>query len=211
MKEINTKVPIYNLDAQVVDYFELDKELFDGKINNEILYQAVKMYEANPRRGTASTKRRGEVAGGGIKPWKQKGTGRARVGSTRNPLWRHGGVVFGPKPHSFSYALPKKMLKKALVSSINARLTEGKIYILLKAEIKAPKTKEFKNIIDKFKLEGKTLFAMASEDSNIKLAARNLRTVTFMEGRNINARDILVNENFMIEKEAFLKITERLK
>ena len=120
-------LPIYNAAGKEVDSVKLNAKVFDGRINSEAMYQAITAYRANQRKGLAATKTRGEVSGGGKKPWKQKGTGRARVGSTRSPLWRHGGVVFGPHPRDFSYTLPDKIKAIALKSSLNAKVKENNL------------------------------------------------------------------------------------
>ncbi|MFH1665614.1 MAG: 50S ribosomal protein L4 [Candidatus Omnitrophota bacterium] len=211
MEQVSKRLQVYGLNGKAVDNIQLDDKLFDGRVNKVILYETVKMYEANRRRGTASTKTRAEVSGGGIKPWKQKGTGRARVGSSRNPLWRHGGTTFGPRPHSFSLSVNKKVVKKALLSMINARLSEKMVKSVVKIEVKEPKTKEFKAILDNLNMEGKTLVVVDTVSRNVKLASANLKNVRLMEGRNINARDILVHDSMVIEKEAFEKLVERLK
>lgn len=211
MEQVNTKIQVYDLDGKVVDSFQLDKELFDGCVNQTLLYEAKRMYEENKRRGTASTKTRGQVSGGGTKPWKQKGTGRARVGSSRNPIWRHGGTVFGPKPRDFGYSLPKKALKKALLSSLNARLTENMIKAVVKIELEKPNTKKFKTVLDNLKVEGKVLVVVDSVSLDVKKSSRNLVKVQVKEGREINARDVLFNESLIIEKTALEKLAERLK
>ena len=118
-------LPIYNTEGKEVDSIKLDAKVFDGTINTAAIYQAINAYRANQRKGFASTKTRGEVSGGGRKPWRQKGTGRARVGSTRSPLWRHGGVVFGPHPRDFSCRLPKRIKNLALKSTLNAKVKEN--------------------------------------------------------------------------------------
>lgn len=211
MKDINTKLSVYGLDGKVVGSIQLDKDLFDGDVNEILLYEAIKMYEANARRGTASAKTRGEVSGGGKKPWRQKGTGRARVGSTRNPVWRHGGVTFAPKPRDFRYSMPKKALRKALLSSLNARLVENMIKPIVKIEVKDSKTKEFKKIIDSLKIEGKTMIVVDVITDKVRRSSGNLDKVVLMEGKNINARDVLLHDNLVIEKEALEKLSERLK
>jgi len=211
MKSINNKLSVYGLDGKSADKIELDKDLFDGKVNKTLLYEANKMYEAGWRRGTASTKGRSEVSGGGAKPWRQKGTGRARFGSSRNPLWRHGGTVFGPKPRDYSFSMPKKAVRKALLSSLNARLAEDMIKPVVKIEVKEAKTKEFKKILDKLKIEGKTLVVVDKMEGNVKLSARNLKNITLRDAAGVNARDVLLNENVLIEKDAIEKLTERLK
>jgi len=204
-------IPVYDLKGKVVSNFQLDEKLFDGRINKTLLYEAKKMYEANARRGTASTKTRGEVSGGGAKPWRQKGTGRARVGSSRNPIWRHGGIAFGPRPRDFSYSMPKKAVKKALISSLNARFSEQAVKPIVKIELKESKTKAFKTILKALKVEGKALVVVDSLSDEVKRSSRNIKGISLKEGRNINARDVLFNEFLLIEKEALEKLVERLK
>lgn len=206
-----TKIPVYGLDGKVVDQLELDTKVFDGKVNKVLLYEANRMYLANKRQGTVSAKTRAEVSGGGPKPWKQKGTGRARVGSTRNPVWRHGGVTFAPKPRDFYYSMPKKAVKGALVSCLNARILEKAVKAVVKIELPQPKTKQFKAILDNLKLSGKILVIVDKLSPEVKRSSGNLKNVDLKEGRNINARDVLLKENLLIEKEAFQKLTERLK
>ncbi len=210
-EQINTKLPVYDLEGKVVDNVQLNEDLFDGRVNKVLLYEAKKMYEANMRKGTASTKTRAEVSGGGAKPWRQKGTGRARVGSSRNPIWRHGGVVFGPKPRDYSYSMPKKAVRGALLSGLNARLREDAIKAVVKLEVKEPKTKEFVSIVDNLKLQGKILVIVEAMTDQIKRSSRNLKKVSLKESCNINARDVLLNETLVIEKGALVKLAERLK
>lgn len=211
MEKINNRLPVYDLEGKVVDNILLDKDLFDGKVNKTLLYEAKKMYENNRRRGTACTKTRGDVSGGGIKPWRQKGTGRARVGSSRNPLWRHGGVVFGPNPRDFVYAMPKKASRKALLSGLNARLLEQMIKAVVKINLAEPKAKVSRGILNKLNVDGKALVVVDMMTDNVKLSFRNLSGIRLMEGRNLNARDILLHDHIVIEKEAFEKLIERLR
>lgn len=211
MDAASTKLPVYNLEGKVVDHIQLDTKLFDGKVNKVLLYEANKMYLANQRQGTVAAKTRAEISGGGPKPWRQKGTGRARVGSSRNPIWRHGGVVFPPKPRDFSYSMPKKAMKGALISSLNARLSEKAVKAVVKIELKEPKTKQFKAIIDNLKIDGKTLVVVNSITPEVRRSSRNLKSVNLIESRNVNARDVLLRDNLVIEKEAFEKLVERLK
>jgi large subunit ribosomal protein L4 len=211
MKETNTRLQVFDLKGEVAGNIQLDQKIFDGTVNIELLYEVEKMYQANRRKGTASTKTRSEVSGGGAKPWRQKGTGRARFGSSRNPIWRHGGIAFGPKPRDYSYSIPKKALRKALLSSLNLRLSENMIKPIVKIEVKEAKTKEFKNIMDKLKIEGRVLVVVDVMDEGVKRSSRNIREVSLKEGRNINAEDVLLNDHLVIEKEALEKLSERLK
>ncbi len=210
-KEINTRLSVYDLNGKVAGNIQLDRKLFNGKINKALLYEAIKMYEANTHRGTSSAKTRAEVSGGGAKPWRQKGTGRARVGSSRNPVWTHGGVTFAPKPRDFGYSLPKKALNKALLASLNARLAENMIKPVVKLEMENPRTKTFKGMLEKLKTQGKTLVVVDTISDAVKLSSRNLKEVSLKEGKNVNARDVLINECVVIEKEALEKMAERLK
>lgn len=212
MEKINTRLAVYDLKGEIVDHIQLDEKLFNGYVNETLLYGIKKMYEANIRAGRASTKKRDEVAGGGIKPWRQKGTGRARAGSIRSPLWRHGGVVFGPcKNRDFSYTMPKKACAKALLSSLNIRLAEHLIKPVVKIEFSEPKTKEAKCVLENLKTDGKILLVVTDMSRNTKLSFRNLKKVSLKEARNINARDILLNDCLVIEKEAFEKLVERVR
>ena len=141
-------VPVFDLNGKEVEKFQLDKELFTGKVNKGALYQAIVMYNAAKRQGNASTKTRGDVSGGGKKPYRQKGTGQARAGSTRSPLWRHGGSVFGPHPRMYRYDIPKKLKKLAFLSSINSKLNEKKMIGLSDVKVAEPKTKAFIAILE---------------------------------------------------------------
>jgi large subunit ribosomal protein L4 len=211
MKEVNTRLQVYDLKGEAAGNIQLDQALFDGKVNMTLLYEAVKMYDANGRKGSASTKTRSEVSGGGAKPWRQKGTGRARFGSSRNPIWRHGGVAFGPKPRDYSYNMNKKALRRALLSSLNLRLSENMIKPVVKIEVKESKTKEFCAIMSNLKIDGKALVVVEAISNDVKRSSRNLKNVSIKEGKTINARDVLLNDYLVIEKEALEKLAERLK
>jgi large subunit ribosomal protein L4 len=169
------------------------------------------MYEANSRTGTASAKTRSEVSGGGSKPWRQKGTGRARVGSSRNPVWYHGGVTFPPKPRDHGYCMPKKMLRKALLSSLNARLKEDSIMVVVKMEMEKAKTSEARTVLNNLNVSKSALVVVDNPSDNVKLALRNIPGVDLKEGKTINARDVLSKDRMVIEKEALLNLVERLK
>jgi len=205
------RLPVYDLTGKVVDNIQLDEKLFNGRVNKALLYEVKKMYEANARQGNAKAKTRSEVRGGGAKPWRQKGTGRARFGSSRNPLWRHGGTIFGPKPRDYGYKMPKTAMKRALLSSLNARLTEEAVKAVVKIELSEPKTKEFRGMLDKLKTEGKTLVVVGEMSDNVKRSSRNLRKVSIAEEKNLNARDVLLSECLVIEKDALESLSERLK
>ncbi|MBL7072996.1 MAG: 50S ribosomal protein L4 [Candidatus Omnitrophica bacterium] len=211
MTEVKTRLSVYDLGGKVVDHINLDEKIFDGRVNKTLLYEAKKMYEANKRQCIGVAKTRAEVSGGGAKPWRQKGTGRARVGSSRNPIWRHGGAAFGPRPRDFGYLMPKKAARGALISSLNARLKENGIKPVVKMELSEAKTKVFSSVLSKLKVDGKILVVVDKMSPEVKRASGNLKNVSLMEGRNINARDVLLNECIVVEKEALLKLVERLK
>jgi len=204
-----SKVPVYNSNGKEVEQFQLNKDLFDGEVNKALLYQAVLMYNANRRQGTAATKTRGDVSGGGKKPWRQKGTGRARAGSTRSPLWRHGGIIFGPHPRDFHYKLPKKIVRLALLSGINAKLSDGALVGLSSLELDEPKTKKFKAIMGALKLEGKSLFVLDAVDERVKRASRNIGCVVVRNYRDFNLMDVLGSDTVVMSKTALEKLTER--
>ncbi len=210
VKKINA-VPIYNSKGEEVGSFELDKELFTGEVNKAVLNQFMLMYNANQRRGTASTKTRSDVSGGGKKPWRQKGTGRARAGSTRSPLWRGGGKVFGPHPRDFHYDIPKKIKKAALISSLNAKALDGKLIGIESVFLAEAKTKQFQAILDALKLEGKSLFVLEAVDEKVKRASRNIRDVSLKNYKDFNPIDVLNCNTVVVSKAALEKIPERLK
>lgn len=204
-------IPIFNSKGQKVDKFELNKELFTGEVNKGVLYQFIRMYNANQRGGNASTKTRGDVSGGGKKPWRQKGTGRARAGSTRSPLWRGGGKVFGPHPRDFHYDIPKKIKKLALLSSLNSKILDEKLIGIDAIVLAEPKTKQFQAILDALKLEGKSLFVLDAVDAKTKRASRNIGSVTLRNYKDFNPVDVMNCNTVIMSKVALEKIPERLK
>lgn len=203
-------IPIYDLKGKHVEHYKLDKAIFDGSVNKGVLYQVVLMYNANKRQGTADTKTRGEVSGGGKKPWRQKGTGRARAGSIRSPLWRGGGIIFGPHPRDYHYDLPKKIKKLAFISSLNAKAGDNKWIGVEALKIDEPKTKKFRAIVDALKIAGKSLFVLEDPDDNIRLASRNLRGVTVKNYRDFNTLDVMRCDTLVMSKGAIEKLPERI-
>ncbi len=202
-------IPVYDMKGKEVERLHLDKNLFNGEVNKDVLYQAVVMYNANQRHGNASTKTRGDVSGGGKKPFRQKGTGRARAGSTRSPLWRHGGTIFGPHPRDFHLDLPKKVKRLAFLSSINSKLNDEKVIGISAVEVSEAKTKKFKAIVDALKLKGKSLFVLDAIDNKVKIASRNLQEVSVKNYRDFNTVDVLKCDNMVISKAAIQKLPER--
>lgn len=210
-KEISNKVPLYDADGKKEGVFELDKSIFTGRYSPAVIYQAALMYHANKRIGNASTKVRSEVSGGGKKPWRQKGTGRARAGSIRSPLWRGGGIIFGPHPRNFKYQLPQRIKKASLVHSLNSKLSDGLFGVIKELKIDEPKTKIFKNVMDKAKLEGSILLTVDKNDKNLYLASRNIKSITLTLYSNLNTFDVLRHKNFLITEKAVEGLTKRLK
>jgi large subunit ribosomal protein L4 len=207
-KDISS-IPMFNSKGKEVGKFELDKDLFTGDVNKAVLYQAMLMYNANKRRGSASTKTRGDVSGGGKKPFRQKGTGRARAGSTRSPLWRGGGKIFGPHPRDFHYTLPKKVTRLALLSSLNSKINDDQLIGIDSVDIQEPKTKEFQAIVNALKLKGKSLFVMDSIDEKIKRASRNIECVSIKNYKDFNMLDVLKSDTVIMSRPALEKIAER--
>ena len=207
--EFTASIPVFDIKGKEVEKHQLDKDLFTGKVNKAALYQAVLMYSACARQGNASTKTRGDVSGGGKKPWRQKGTGRARSGSTRSPLWRHGGVVFGPEPRDYRYDMPKKLKRVAFLSSINSKLAENKMIGIVSVNVDQPKTKNFKAIIAALKLSGKSLFVMDVVDQNVMRASQNMREVTVRNYKDFNTMDVLHCDTMVVSKPALVKLAER--
>jgi large subunit ribosomal protein L4 len=206
-------LPTYNTQGQEVGKIELDAAVFGGPVNKAAIYQEVCAYRANQRRGLASTKTMGEVSGGGRKPWRQKGTGRARVGSIRSPLWRHGGVVFGPHPRDFSYTIPDKIKKVALKSALCLKLAENNLTIMEDFKMEQPKTKEAVKVFANLKIKPlKGLLLLLSEsDRNSKLALRNINFLDFVSARNLNTFEVLAHKKLIITKDGLNEIVKRLK
>ena len=168
------KVALFNIQGEQVGEVELSDNVFGAVIRPDIMHRAVVSYLANQRQGTASTLTRSEVAGGGRKPWRQKGTGRARHGSIRSPIWRKGGITFGPKPRSFKTAMPRKLKRFALKSALSAKVEAGKLILLDDLSMEAPKTKEIVSILNNLKADNESLIVLASKEKNVEKSARNL-------------------------------------
>ncbi|MEA3485616.1 MAG: 50S ribosomal protein L4, partial [Candidatus Aerophobetes bacterium] len=165
------KAKVYNMQGKEIEEIQLSDDIGQGEIKESLLREAVLAYQANQRQGTASTKTRSEVKGGGKKPWIQKGTGRARAGSIRSPIWRGGGIVFGPKPRSFKHFLSKKARCSALKSSLRKKVKDGSLFILDKTSLKEPKTKEMAKFLDSFSLKGRSLIIMDKWDDTLRRAS----------------------------------------
>ncbi|MEX3746705.1 50S ribosomal protein L4 [Lysinibacillus sp. NPDC097279] len=205
-----TKVSVLSQTGASVGEIELNEAIFGIEPNEAVLFDAVVAQRASLRQGNHKVKNRSEVAGGGRKPWRQKGTGRARQGSIRSPQWRGGGIVFGPTPRSYSYKLPKKVRRLALKSALSAKVVEQNFLVLDALTLAAPKTKEFTKILKDLSLEKKSLFVTADLDENVALSARNIPGVTVLTANGINVLDLLGHEKVVFTKSAVEKVEEVL-
>lgn len=204
------KVAVYNTKGEQVGEIELNDAVFGVEVNGSVLHDVVVNQLANRRQGTQSAKTRAEVSGGGRKPWKQKGTGRARAGSTRSPLWRKGGIVFAPKPRSYNYVLPKKVRRLALKSALSSKVQNGNIIVLDTLAMAEPKTKEFTSILKNLKVENKALVVTADIDNTVVKSARNISGVTPTNAGSLNVYDVLAHEKLIITRDAVTRVEEVL-
>ncbi|MEC0243934.1 50S ribosomal protein L4 [Paenibacillus dokdonensis] len=204
------KVSVFNVSGSQVEELELSDAVFGITPNVHVLNQAVLLQRASLRRGTHKVKGRSEVRGGGRKPWKQKGTGRARQGSIRSPQWKGGGTVFGPTPRSYSFKLPKKVRRLAIKSALSSKVIDNNIIVLDALALTTPKTKEFASILNNLKVERKALIVAPSYDDNVALSARNIPGVKFVAADGINVLDVLMYDKLIITKEAVQKVEEVL-
>jgi len=196
-----TTTDIYNQKGEKVGKVELPEEIFKTKINPDLMAQAVRVYLTNQRQGNASTKRRGEISGGGRKPWRQKGTGRARHGSIRSPIWVKGGVAHGPKPKDWSLKLSKKMKKAALFSALSQKHEEKNIKIIERLDFKKPKTKTAKDLLKILKLEKKVLIVLPKKEENTYLSFRNLLGIDSVIVNQISTYTVLDHEHILMTKD----------
>jgi large subunit ribosomal protein L4 len=201
------KVPVYNMNGQQVEEIELDERLFAAPVRSDLMHEVVLMYLAGQRQGTSKVKNRSEVSGGGRKPWRQKGTGRARQGSIRAPQWKGGGVVFGPTPRSYKYKLPKKVRRLALYSALTTKVDDGKIIVLDQLTVSEPKTKHMAALLKTFDVK-KALIVDAEKQENTELSARNLPGVKYVAANGINVYDLLRHEHLVLTKDAVAKVGE---
>ncbi len=202
------KVALYNVSGAQVGEVELADSVFGLEPHQHVLHQAVVMQQASLRAGTHKTKGRSEVRGGGRKPWKQKGTGRARQGSIRSPQWKGGGIVFGPTPRSYSYKLPKKVRRLAIKSALSSKVVGNEIVVLDELTMNQPKTKEFAAILNSLKVERKALVVTADYNDSVALSARNIPGVKFVPAEGINVLDVMVHDKLIITKDAAKKVEE---
>jgi large subunit ribosomal protein L4 len=205
-------IDIYNLSGAKAGTMELAEDVF-GAVNEDLLWEAITHYRASARAGTHATKNRWRVSGSGKKLWKQKGTGRARIGSIRSPLWRHGGTVHGPQPRSYDYAFPKKKLLGALRSALASKFADGKLMVVESFDVKEPKTKLFREALDKLKLEGTTLLVDIStaENKNLELSSRNIDGLELVRANEVHPYHIMRYTHVVFARPALEKLQDSLK
>jgi large subunit ribosomal protein L4 len=197
---------VFDIEKNKVSEIELNDAVFDGEVNEAVLYEVVKMRMALRRSGTADTKERGEISGGGKKPWRQKGTGRARSGTSRSPLWRGGGTVFGPHPRDYSFKVPKKVRKKALMSALTLKYRGNQMVILRDFPLTEIKTKKFVEVVNRFGWE-KVLFILDKSYPVLEKSSKNLKNVKMMRSEGINVYDLL-NYEHVVLLEPSVKLIE---
>ena len=202
------KVDVYNISGQKVGDMDLNDNIFAVEVNKVAMHSAVVNSLANARQGTQSTKTKTEVRGGGKKPWRQKGTGRARHGSIRSAQWVGGGIALGPKPRSYSYTLPKKVKRLALKSALTSKVIENNIIVLDDLKLEAIKTKEMVDVLNNLKIDSSALIVLPEVDKNVVLSARNIESVKTATTNSINTYDILKYNKFIVTKDAVSKIEE---
>lgn len=204
-------LPVLDKKGKETAKIDLPEDIFSGRVNTDMLHQTIVMYRACSRQGTASTKERADVSGGGQKPYRQKGTGRARHGSNRSPLWKGGGVTFGPHPRDFRYTIPKKIKRAALKESLNAKYQSKDLLCVGELKDKFSKTKEFVKILTSWKVKGKVLALLDGCDNSVALASRNIPRFEIMRSEDVNAHDILRNKTLLLTKTAFDKLMKRVE
>jgi large subunit ribosomal protein L4 len=202
------KVALYNVSGTQVGEIELAESVFGVEPNAHVLHDAVVMQRASLRLGTHKTKGRSEVRGGGRKPWKQKGTGRARQGSIRAAQWKGGGVIFGPTPRSYAFKLPKKVRRLAIKSALSSKVIDNEIIVLDTLAITTPRTKEIVSIFNNFKVERKALVVTANYDETVALSVRNIPNAKFVSAEGINVLDVLGYDKLIITQDAAKKVEE---
>lgn len=203
-------VNIVDLNNATVGSLELSDVVFGAEVNEALIYEAVRQYTAARRSGTAATKTRHEVSGSGKKLWKQKGTGRARMGSIRSPLWRHGGTVHGPQPRSYEYKLPRKMQLGALRSALSAKLRDGELRVVTGFNLPDHKTKNMLGVLGKLQTRQTVLLVEGGENTNLARASRNLRGVKLVPTQEVSVYDLLKHRDVLLSEAAAKKLSEAL-
>ena len=202
------KVAIYNISGDKISEIELNDDVFGVEVNEYALHEVVKNQLANRRQGTQSAKTRAEVRGGGRKPWRQKGTGRARVGSIRSPIWVGGGVTFAPKPRDYSYKLPRKVRKLAMKSALTTKVNNDEIIVLDELNMRAPKTKEMVTILKNLNVDKKALIVTDGKNEEVYKSTRNIPGIKTASVNTLNVYDMLKYDKFIITKDAVQKVEE---
>ena len=205
-----TSVALFNQDGTQNGEITLNEAIFGIEPNENVVYDAIIMQRASLRQGTHAVKNRSAVRGGGRKPWRQKGTGRARQGSIRSPQWRGGGVVFGPTPRSYSYKLPKKVRRLAIKSVLSEKVAENKLVVVEGLAFDAPKTKEFKQVLTNLSVDTKVLVVLESGNDFAALSGRNLPNVSIVESNNVSVLDVVSADKMLITKAALTHVEEVL-
>ncbi len=200
-------VALYNINGEQIGEVTLKEEIFGVDVHESVLHDAVIMQLAGRRQGTHDTKTRSEVSGGGRKPWRQKGTGRARHGTIRSPIWRGGGIVFGPHPRKYGYNLPKKVRRLALKSALSSKVSSGDILILDELKLEQPKTSDMARILNNLKV-GDALLVTAGKDETVEKSARNIPNIKSLTAEGLNVYDILSYDKLVITKDAVLRVEE---
>ncbi|HXW54616.1 MAG TPA: 50S ribosomal protein L4 [Candidatus Cybelea sp.] len=204
-------VDVRNLEGKKVGQLELADDVFAARVNPHLLHEAVRHYLAGRRAGTHKTKQKSEVSGSGKKLWRQKGTGRARIGSIRSPLWRHGGTVHGPVPRSYGYSLPKKMILGALRSALSAKLADEKLTVVDAWELETHKTKAFRAALDKLDGDSRTILLVEDGGNvNLERASRNIDGVSLVRATGLEAYDLLRHDRLMLSREAAVRLSRAL-
>lgn len=204
------KVAVYDITGKETGEIELNDSVFGVEVNEALLHQAIVMQLASQRLGTHATKTRGLVRGGGRKPWRQKGTGRARAGSTRSPIWVGGGTVFGPQPRSYAFSMPRKARRAALKSALSAKVQAGEILVVEEISFEQPKTKQVVSMLDSLKVAEKALIITGEQLDNVEKSARNIPGVKAIAASGLNAYDLLYHGKVLLTKEAVARIEEVL-
>ena len=205
------KIGVLDNKGNKIEDIELDNEVFGQENNPDLLTQYVHIYRTNQRQGTSSTKTRAEVSGGGKKPWRQKGTGRARHGSIRSPIWVKGGIAHGPKPIDYALKMPKKMKKKAMQCALSNKLKDGEIKVIKEIKMSKPSTKDMADLMDKAKLGEKTLIVMEKSDTNVVRSASNLPKLNVMVENSLNVYELIKAKQVLFTKNAILNLQKKYK
>jgi len=205
-----TLVDVVNAQNETVDQCELPEAIFAATVKPHLLHEVVRMQLATRRQGTADTKGRSEVSGGGKKPWKQKGTGRARAGTTRSPLWRHGGTIFGPHPRSYAYEVPKAVKRQALLAALTTKAQAGAIRVLESLSLERPNTKAMAGLLKGAGVAGKALVVLPARDETLEKSARNLPAVRVLTVQGLNVYDVLNADTLVLTPEGVHTLREVL-